>query len=106
MPRRNTAGAEVRILASIHHPHCVSFIGLSISPRGHMVIVTELCDTDLMTLLLKSPAHRGCNNIGIMVSMARQIASAASFLHSRGVIHRGTRGCSTGGGTSHLHALM
>ena len=80
----------MRILASIHHPNVVSFIGLSVSPRGSLVIVTERCDTDLMTLLLKLPTYRGCNNIGAMVSMARNIACAASFLHARGGIHRGT----------------
>jgi len=48
---------EVLILASMHHPHIVSLIGITQSPRGFLCIVTELCDTGTQQFLEYAAAH-------------------------------------------------
>ena len=72
----------------MRHPNIVSFIGLSKSPRGELLIITELCDIDLMKLITNSEQHRGCNRLAVSVSMAKQIAASVSFLHAKGIVHR------------------
>ena len=79
---------EASILAALHHPSIVTLIGFSTSPRGELLLVTELCDTDLMQLLERWEQTRGSNNPAAAVHLAKQVASAISFLHSKGIIHR------------------
>ena len=79
---------EVSILVTIRHPNIVSFIGLSKSPRGELLIITERCDVDLMRLLSRSKGHCGAVNCKAFVSMAKQIAASVNFLHARGIVHR------------------
>jgi hypothetical protein len=47
-----------------------------------LCIVTELCECDLMKLLLRSPAHRGMHGRTAMAALARQISAAVGFLHA------------------------
>jgi serine/threonine-protein kinase len=78
---------EADILAAMHHPSIVTLIGFSMSPRCEIILVTELCDTDLMQLLERWTQNRGCNDPAAAVHLGKHVASAMSFLHSKGIIH-------------------
>jgi hypothetical protein len=84
---------EAGILAAMHHPSIVTLIGFSTSPRGEVLLVTELCDTDLMQLLECWTQNRGCNDPAAAVHLGKQVASAMSFLHLKGIIHGDIKVC-------------
>jgi serine/threonine protein kinase len=77
----------------MHHPSIVTLIGFSTSPRGEIILMTELCDTDLMQLLERWTQNCGCNDPAAAVHLGKQVASAMSFLHSKGIIHGDIKVC-------------
>jgi serine/threonine protein kinase len=86
---RHGAGRVQEVLSSNRSSIvCIVHRGIAQSPLNQLVIINEMCESDLMTLLLTCEKHRGSVNQQVLVSLARQIAASISILHSRGVIHR------------------
>ncbi len=83
---------EAELLASLHHPHIIQFFGVCVSQdsvtASHVkrrFIVTKLMPTCLADAILTLPDEVQQTK---RLAMCRDIASALSFIHSAGVIHR------------------
>ncbi|EEY56121.1 protein kinase [Phytophthora infestans T30-4] len=94
--------ANVKVLSSpsLTHPNVVSFLGVSWRSLAYVCLVSELmAGGDLRSLLSRRQHHhalvrdefsrRGFNRQKI--SIATQVVSALSFLHSQGLVHGAIR---------------
>eukprot|EP01098_Paradermamoeba_levis_P014665 TRINITY_DN70_c0_g1_i3.p1 TRINITY_DN70_c0_g1~~TRINITY_DN70_c0_g1_i3.p1 ORF type:complete len:360 (-),score=123.87 TRINITY_DN70_c0_g1_i3:147-1097(-) len=77
---------EMAVLKGIRHPNVVQFLGLSKSSDGNIFIITEFIPGgDLRKILKNKSIPLGWK---LRVKIAIDVASAMSFLHSKGIIHR------------------
>jgi len=77
---------EMAVLKGIRHPNVVQFLGLCKSSDGNIFIVTEyITGGDLRKILKNQSIHLGWK---LRIKIAIDVASAMSFLHSKGIIHR------------------
>lgn len=77
---------ESRFLASLRHPNCVRFLGISVSPPHQQplqfVLVTELlCGGEL------KPGHRALTLERIVCAL-HDVGKGLQYLHRIGVVHR------------------
>ncbi|HEX5661674.1 MAG TPA: protein kinase [Polyangiales bacterium] len=75
---------EAEMLASLHHPAIVRHVAHGACPGGERYLVMEwLTGEDLATRLARGPL-----SLDETLALARQVADALAFAHSRGVVHR------------------
>jgi eukaryotic-like serine/threonine-protein kinase len=74
---------EARVLASLNHPNIGAIYGLA-DESGRQALVLEFIEgTSLAARLAAGPLP-----IGEALALARQVARALEYAHSRGVVHR------------------
>lgn len=79
--------AECKFLSAINHPNIVQYLDMYEDPIMNLpVLLMELMDESLTSLLERSPKNSICYHIQVNVS--RDITLALSFLHSNKIIHR------------------
>jgi serine/threonine protein kinase len=49
--------AEVKLLASLHHPNVLHLYGISVSPQNTVHIVTEYCSNGTLEALVLKASH-------------------------------------------------
>lgn len=76
-------GAEMRLLASLQHPHLVRVFDAGVH-QGEAYLVLELADGPTLGQLLGA----GPIEEERLVDLGRDIAGALGHLHDRGIIHR------------------
>ena len=76
-----------RVATEMRHPHLLAVIELG-EHRGLPFALTEYAPGDSLAELLRRKGRLGAEEA---LSIARQLCSALSFLHQRGVIHRDIR---------------
>ena len=75
---------EVRLLATIDHPHVVRYVTHGVDGDGRPWLAMEWLEgEDLSTRLLRGPFE-----IQECIDLARCVASALAALHERGIVHR------------------
>jgi len=75
---------EVRILASMSHPHVVGYQGSGTMPDGKMFVVLEwLSGRDLADHLMKDSL-----SLGAVLEIGEQVAGALAAAHAKGIVHR------------------
>lgn len=75
---------EALMMAKIsHHPHVVNFIGASFPPNG-VAIVLGFCEGGSLLIALEKKILRAADKTRVL----GEVASALSFLHSLGIVHR------------------
>jgi len=76
---------EARTLAHLHHPNIVTLLGARRLGDGRLALVMELAQgTTLRTVL----SQWGPLTAEQTVHVLRQLASALSYIHQRGIVHR------------------
>lgn len=75
---------EVRILASLAHPHVVGYQGSGSLPDGKMFVALEwLSGRDLADHLAEHSL-----SLGAILDIGEQVAGALAAAHARGIVHR------------------
>ncbi len=75
---------EVRILASLAHPHVVGYQGSGALPDGKMYVALEwLSGRDLSDHIALHPL-----TLGAILDIGEQVAGALAAAHARGIVHR------------------
>ncbi|TPP66758.1 Serine/threonine-protein kinase 33 [Fasciola gigantica] len=78
---------EISILRLVKHPGIIELFAVAESP-SFLFLITELCEGgSLATRLDSLPQGNGLDEY-IVVEITRQVASALSYLHNRGIVHR------------------
>lgn len=78
---------EISILRLVRHPGIIQLFAVAESP-SFLFLITELCEGgSLATRLDSLPQGSGLDEY-IVVEITRQVASALSYLHNRGIVHR------------------
>ncbi|XP_052829384.1 leucine-rich repeat serine/threonine-protein kinase 1 [Octopus bimaculoides] len=81
-----TARQEIAILQSLHHPQIVELLGVVIHP---LALVLELAPHGSLNSLLKTYRDKqDMLPVFAVKNVILQIASALSYLHSKGIIYR------------------
>jgi TonB family protein len=76
---------EARMLAQLHHPNIVTILSAKRLPDGTLALVMQLARGNT---LRKALDHDGAFPCERAVSTLRQIGSALSYIHGRGIVHR------------------
>lgn len=75
---------EVRILASLAHPHVVGYQGSGLLPDGKMFVALEwLSGRDLADHIAEHTF-----TLGAILDVGEQVAGALAAAHARGIVHR------------------
>lgn len=81
-----TARQELNILLTLHHPHIVPFVGLSIRP---LAVILELAPFGSLEDIFKGYRRAGMRiNAFCMQKIILQVARALEYLHQQRVIYR------------------
>jgi len=75
---------EILTMATLRHPKITMLLGICRKPPN-IAIVMECCKSTLFALLHKSSVDLPLN---IRLKIARDIASAYTFMHASGIVHR------------------
>ena len=75
---------EAEIIASLSHPHIVEVFDYDVDDGGAPFMVMELLEGET----LRERLRRGPLALAEVVELVRQVASAVSAAHARGVVHR------------------
>jgi serine/threonine protein kinase len=75
---------EAEIIASLSHPHIVEVFDYDVDDAGAPFMVMELLEGET----LRDRLRRGPLPLTDVVELVRQVASAVSAAHARGVVHR------------------
>lgn len=77
---------EIQLHHTAKHPNIVEMLGITKDPERNLVLVMELVEGgDLLTMLKNSKVTLDWPT---RIRMAKEVASALAFLHSKGVLHR------------------
>ena len=76
--------SELTVLSLLDHPYLVPFYGACLE-EPNLFIVTELKSSNLHELLMDKTYHI---TLIEQITIAKKVASALGYLHSRGLIHR------------------
>lgn len=87
---------EALVLARIHHPHCVLFMGISVH-EGYCYIITELMDQSLHSAIFRTNSGGELSSdilvnhkyipFNTKINILLQISEAMIYLHSKGMVH-------------------
>eukprot|EP00051_Salpingoeca_urceolata_P004134 m.62931 g.62931 ORF g.62931 m.62931 type:complete len:514 (+) comp13394_c1_seq2:432-1973(+) len=89
--RRNDADAhqgfarEIALLQCLSHPHVLKFLGVTLE---RLMLVTEYAQGGMLRDPLLNTAHLTCLPWTTRHTIARQVADACHYIHSRNIVHR------------------
>jgi serine/threonine protein kinase len=76
---------EVEITSQLSHPHVIQLLDFGATPTGQPYLVMEFLDGEDMEQRLR---RVGRMPLGTAVDLVRQIGSALSVIHAKGIVHR------------------
>ena len=76
---------ECAFMDSIRHPNIVLYLGMTTDPTGLPVLLMELLDESLTSMLESSPEPLPHH---IQVDICHDVSLAISYLHSQNILHR------------------
>lgn len=82
--RRIDLNNEMRLQASLNHPHVASLLEVFRSKKYHRIVMDRLTGGDVLTHLQES----GTLSEDEASSVTRQALEAVDYLHNKGVVHR------------------
>ncbi|KAH8878099.1 Serine/threonine-protein kinase 33 [Schistosoma japonicum] len=78
---------EISILRHVKHPGIIKLLSVAESPKI-IFLITELCEGNSLDYCMKQlPENTGLQEY-IAAAILKQITSALSYLHNRGIVHR------------------
>ncbi len=78
---------EVKMLRKMHHPHVVSFMGVSRSLEGTLHLVMERMSSDLSRFVRDRQAA-GTLSLNEKVRLCKEMALGFEYLHAKKIRHR------------------
>ncbi|CAH8528656.1 unnamed protein product [Heterobilharzia americana] len=78
---------EISILRHVRHPGIIKLLAVAESPKI-VFLITELCEGNSLDHCIKQLPEKSVLQEYIVAAIVRQVASALSYLHNRGIIHR------------------
>ena len=75
----------------LHHSAVVELFGICENPDGMCLIVTELCELDLTTLMVRGrqrERYLGMHDAILWRDLANQMCSGMRYLHAQSIMHR------------------
>ena len=86
---------EIDIQKRLDHPNCLKLFGVTTSPQGYPVMVTELADCTLTSLTTKRKETQRKLSNEEKWRCILEIAEGIEYIHSLGFIHRDIKVMST-----------
>ena len=86
-----TLGREINIASQCRHPNLLQFICATKNEKNRLLIVTELMDTTLRSLLTQRASERSVLELQEIKSISLDVARGLNYLHSQKpnpIIHR------------------